>query len=153
MKFTLLTALLSLASIVSYGVEGATSTIELKAVSNNSAVNGLGLSSVHEGAGINYFFLGQGSEKLTYDGVSTIYVEDSLHQTFQVDSSILELSVTTTYNHWTFDNNNYLALNGSTDGFYACKNFNDPYSYSSNEYGVLTEKVNSDCLPIKISKA
>lgn len=58
---------------------------------------------------------------------------------------------------FTVEENDYLALNGSTDGFYAQKNLSyDPYGYSKNLYALTYYGKNSapeGSIPVKVKLA
>lgn len=123
--------------------------------SSNSEINGNSLSSLHEGAGINYFFLGTASASaLTYDSdMKTIYSSYAgLTQYFTVYEGFTGLTVIGPNAELTFDDNNTLLINGTSDSLYACKNTNDPYRYSEREYGLMHYSADapSECIALSI---
>lgn len=123
--------------------------------SSNSEINGNSLSSLHEGAGINYFFLGSApASALTYDGdMKTIYSSYAgLTQYFTVYEGFTGLTVIGPNAELTFDDNNTLLINGTSDSLYACKNTNDPYRYSEKEYGLMHYSADapSECIPLSL---
>lgn len=139
----------SLAILSSLALVGA-SEIQLITDSSESSVNGLGLSSKHEGAGINYFFLGSGSETLEFDeatGQVSIDIGNSVKQSISVDAgNFLQLSVTEFQKVTVADG--VVSVDGN-DKFYACKNVSDPYRYSADSYAVLSKSADG-CFPITI---
>lgn len=125
--------------------------------SDNKEINGNGLSSLHEGAGLNYFFLGKDSEELNYDSASQqLYfdVNDQIRYAFSVVSNFATIGVLESYKVDFKDE--YLKVNGTTEGFYACKNVNDPYRYSEGRYALmnfLDQKAPEECILLKIKKS
>ena len=116
--------------------------------SPETSVNGLGLSSLHEGAGINYFFLGSGSQTLMWDDESgAVSVKlGEITQSISISNTILQLSV--------FEPSRVTVADGvvsvdGNDSFYACKNISDPYNYSEKSYAVL-DKAADGCFAMKI---
>lgn len=139
---------LSLAILSSIAV-AAVSEIELVADSSETSVNGLGLSSIHEGAGINYFLLGSGSETLKFDEeTGTVYANltDTITQFVSISDNILQLSVFSPQKVTVADG--VVSVDGN-DAFFACKNINDPYRYTEKSFAVLN-KTSDGCFPMKI---
>lgn len=125
------------------------SALTLVTESSNAEVSGKGISSIHEGAGINYFLVGT-----TANGEDLTYADNQLSSqagslTYRVSksgdflaNSVLEPS--------TVDiSSGYAKIDGQTD-FFACKNVNDPYNYSQDSYAVVTSKQNDECVDIKL---
>lgn len=138
----------SLAILSSIAV-AAVSEIELVADSSETSVNGLGLSSIHEGAGINYFLLGSDSETLKFDEeTGTVYANltDTITQFVSISNNILQLSVFTPQKVTVADG--VVSVDGN-DAFFACKNINDPYRYTEKSFAVLN-KTSDGCFPMKI---
>ncbi|GME85057.1 unnamed protein product [Ambrosiozyma monospora] len=147
MKFATLSAV-SLA-LVSKAL--ADETVELFIKSDNSDVSGKGISAIHEGAGINYFFAGNGAQDLSYDGSSLTSNEIGYPQWFTPDGFV-QMSVSGEVTGITFDSDGTLEYNGSADGFQACKNVNDPYNYSKSQYAIMYKSSSGDCVDIKLIK-
>ena len=127
-------AALAQASPVKHSIKDVKLTVE----SDNTEINGKGLSSLHEGAGLNYFFLGEGSQDLKYNSSDKqLYfdVSDDIKFSFSVSGNFATIGVLEPYKV-EFEHN-YLKVNGTTDGFFACKNVNDPYRYSENSYALM----------------
>ncbi|KAK9478781.1 hypothetical protein V1514DRAFT_330363 [Lipomyces japonicus] len=129
------TTLASIASLATAAL--AASTVKLTAKSDSSEVNGKGLYYIHEGAAINYVFLGDGAADLVYYSENgTFYAPDSQYPfALGIVGSIVQVGVAGT-TEFTISSGK-LAVNGSTAGFYAAKNTNDPYDYSASAYEVL----------------
>ncbi|CAK7909384.1 cell wall protein Pga31p [[Candida] anglica] len=125
--------------------------IKLYAESTDSAVGGKALSSIHEGAGLNYFFLGDSPETLSYDDRTGIIHSDK--STVGIADIFLGLGVST-FGKATFEND-ILSIEGNSE-FYAAKNVNDPYNYSENSYAVTAftnKKVPEGAIKISIKKS
>ena len=138
---------LSLAILSSIAV-AAVSEVEFVADSSETSVNGLGLSSIHEGAGINYFLLGSGSQTLMWDdatGAASAKFGE-ITQNVCISNSIVQLSVFEPSKVTVADG--VVSIDGN-DSFFACKNINDPYNYSEKSYAVL-DKNGDGCFPMKI---
>ncbi|KAK9350100.1 hypothetical protein V1505DRAFT_378047 [Lipomyces doorenjongii] len=137
MKFSTLAIL---ATFVSSAL-AATESVYLKVKSDNPTIDGQGLSSIHEGAAINYVFLGSGSEELVYDSSnSTIYdpyIFPGYPFYLQIWGNIVIIGVGETITEFEIDSSNYLTVNGSESGFYAVMDTNDPYNYSAYAYEAL----------------
>lgn len=114
--------------------------VQLFAESSDAAISGNGLSSIHEGAGINYFLLSTGgAETFKYDDEAhELYTENSVKYTVGTLGGYLSNGVTGS-SKATIDNNK-LSLGGNST-FYAAKNTGDPYNYSDNSYIVLVSDV------------
>lgn len=131
----------------------ASSAFVLKAVSDDKDINGQTLLSVHEGAGIEYLFLGTGEgQDFTYDQSKQSLSFDRHDFTFNVGQLIDNyLSAGQSVEPWKvhFDNKGYF---NSENKYYACKNTGDPYQLSEKSYFVLYNKQKGDCKEIKIQK-
>lgn len=107
--------------------------IELFAISNNGTRTGI--SYYHEGAGINYLFLaGENSPVYTYNHCNNqIYstFEENYKFFFSEVDGFVQFSVVGPNGDFTIDDS-YLAIDGETSGWLACKNTSDPYNYSTN---------------------
>ncbi|CCH40889.1 putative membrane protein [Wickerhamomyces ciferrii] len=141
------------------------SSIRFNIESENQEVNNKGLSSIHEGAAINYFFAGEGSESFDFDyktGVISKKVEIADNQSYEEFFTIQEggsgfhtLQTSPSYDNtkWAVENG-YLTGNGS-DTFFAVKGTNDPYNYSKESFqiGVMaphSPNIYDAVVPIKI---
>ncbi|KAK9357729.1 hypothetical protein V1504DRAFT_463507 [Lipomyces starkeyi] len=138
MKFSALAIIATFAS----SALAATKSVYLTVKSDNPTIDGQGLSSIHEGAAINYVFLGSGgSEELVYESSnSTIYnpyIFPGYPFYLQIWGNILVVGVGETITQFKIDSSNYLTVNGSESGFYAVMNTNDPYNYSAYAYEAL----------------
>lgn len=125
--------------------------LTLVAESDNQEVNGQGASSIHEGAGLNYFFLGANGENLSYDESTQILKSEdagSSQISYQVSLSSNILIAGVLEPAKADISSGYLSIGGN-DQFYACKNINDPYSYSTKSYAV-TDKDFGDCVSLKL---
>ncbi len=153
MKFNL-----AFTTVVVSAACAAAENITLTVLSDNSEVKGMAVSNTHEGAGLNYLFLG-GTDGPTYNydadkkAISQPFT-GSYVQYLTAMEHFMAMSVSTSVDVYTFDGN-LLALNGSTKNFYACKNTGDPYEYSASSYEVMyyASDAPSSCLSIQLSKA
>lgn len=131
--------------------------IALTVSSKSDEINGKGLSSIHEGAAINYVFLGDGTTELYYDATQKVIYQpfiENYYQFLDATGPYVALTVSTPSSVFTFDNEGLLYLNGSSSGFYACKDTNDPYSYSQNSYELMYYQSDAPegCLALTLSK-
>lgn len=131
-------------------------SVYLVAKSNSTEVNGNGVGFAHEGAGINYGFLGTGKgSTLSYSAADKqLTLDTGVEQFFRVSGGFVAASVEGPDAAITFDSNDYLLVNGSSSYFYACKNTNDPYKYSASSYEVMyyPENAPSGCLSLTLQK-
>lgn len=147
----------AVASIALLSATALGSTVQLSIESDNQDVNNNGLSSIHEGAGINYFLLGNSSQTIDYNestGILSFASSPEVVQSFGVTSNIVQLSVASSPSPVKFTDN-LLSFNGSTSNFYACKNINDPYNYSKNSYALTyyTSDAPDGCIAVKVKVA
>lgn len=128
-------------------------SIQLWAQSDDSSVNGLGVAYMHEGAGIDYCFLGGSAATVNYD-LTTHYITTALTDTINMyllrASSLLQMSVADEPDKWTIQEG-VLTFDGVSNQFYACKKTQDPYNYSTNSYQVVLQSLNDDCKAIKLT--
>lgn len=129
--------------------------VTMVSVSDNEALNNKGLSSIHEGAGINYFFLnsdGPQAEDFTYDEAKSQLSTQlgNIPATVGLEGSILVNGVLGPAE--IKEQDGVLSFNGTTQ-FYGCKNVQDPYRYSQESYMVVTDNSKGDCVPIQIKFA
>lgn len=124
--------------------------------SDDASIDGNSLGYPHEGAGLNYFFLGTGAASaLTYDSENktiTYPIGSGFYEYFTTYGSYVGLMVTGPGADITFDDNNTLLYNGTSENFYACKDTNDPYQYSKEQYEVMyyTSDAPSGCISLTI---
>lgn len=131
MKFTPL-AFSALAAAVS------AETINLVTVSDNHVVTGQYLSSIHEGAGFNYFLLSTvAGDSLTYSDKAITEPQGDYTANLGVMGDYLAIGPAVTPSSATFPDGEYLTLDSGVK-FWACLNTSDPYQYSSSNYIVLT---------------
>ncbi|KAK9320529.1 hypothetical protein V1517DRAFT_329092 [Lipomyces orientalis] len=146
MKFLTLATLAALAS----GALAVTKNVTLKVKSDDATIDGMGLSSIHEGAAINYVFLGIGSEDLVYETTNSTIYDPAIIPQFpfylQIWGNVIAVAVglTDDVSQFRVDSNSYLTVNGSENVFYAAKNTNDPYNYSSAQYQAVYYADKSD---------
>ncbi|KAK6867628.1 Cell wall protein RHD3 [Candida tropicalis] len=127
--------------------------------SNNGTLDGMGLYSLHEGEGYNFFFLGQPQEAQEFAYDTRMYHIYFYYQYFvkyklTICNSFLQLS----YVHYPFKvkikKNGELQFTGYKN-LYAVKNVNDPHSYSTQKYAVYYYKnkklVPPDAIEVKIT--
>lgn len=112
------------------------SALRLVIHADDDAVNGLGVTTIREGAGVNYAFLGSDSADFTYDEESQLLSESSSDtpSVFSVQEHIVQFGVSGG-DQVTIEDG-ALAIGGSASGFYAAKNINDPYRYSEESYAL-----------------
>lgn len=156
MKFTITTAIASLLalSIAAPAPDHQPITYaRIVAESNEKAIGGKGIYGKHEGAGINYVFFGEPTD-LYYNTTTNELSDRQQSASFKlgVYEGIATLSVLGDQaTPILVGDDQYLTVNGSANTFAACKNINDPYRYSENEY-VLTsyEEIPEDCISLKL---
>ncbi|KAK6463431.1 hypothetical protein DFJ63DRAFT_334966 [Scheffersomyces coipomensis] len=129
--------------------------VSLFVTSDDTSINGSGISAPHEGAGINYLFVGNdggyfGTANTTPLIYNTTYQglfwqsQPNFNQYFGVSPAgpagygIVQLSVAVSGTGVTFENG-YLAYDGSTEGFYALYNISDPYNYSKSQLAIVRD--------------
>ena len=146
--------LFSLASILalSPAALAAVRQVQLFAQSDNAEVNDYGISSVHEGAGINYLFLAAPNvaETVNYDDSKYILYLDS--SVAQQDFSISEGQGFLQFGGFSIRvdiaEDGTVSFEGS-DSVVAAKNVNDPYNRSEQDYFLVTQG-GDDAIPVKI---
>ena len=130
------------------------SSIQLFAKSDDSKVDGLGLYSKHEGAAIDYLFLGKNGADLKYDDEKKQIFQElktssiTVRQLFTLGGDVYEVGATDNFIPVTINKDGTLSFTGD-DKVYASKNVNDPYRYSESEYAVSNKKTD-DSAPITI---
>ncbi|CUM67462.1 uncharacterized protein PRCAT00005158001 [Priceomyces carsonii] len=138
---------------LAYTAVAAVTTVTLNAESSDQDVNGKAITSLHEGAGFNYLFLSEHPQKLSLDDSNdSIFFEAAgFRWNLTISGSVVSIGVLQSSWYTSLDDD-YIAVNGSTEGFYACKNTNDPYNYSKDSYQVTfpNGEAPSGCKPIKL---
>lgn len=124
--------------------------------SANKDIDNFGLYSKHEGAGINGVFLSQQGADLSYNFVNqTVYQSfDEYDYAFSVaENNFVQASIALEADKIEIIEG-YLGQNGNTQGWAACKNINDPYQYSKNEYALMKFEndfsVPDDCSSLRL---
>lgn len=146
--------LFSVASILALtpSALAAVRKVQLFAESDNSEVNDFGISSVHEGAGINYLFLAAPNvaETVNYDDSKYIlYIESSVgEQPFSVSEGPGFLQFGQSSIRVDIAEDGTVSFDGS-DSVVAAKNVNDPYNRSEQDYFLVTQG-GDDAIPVKI---
>ncbi|KAG5418831.1 PGA30 [Candida metapsilosis] len=149
MRFFIPASLLALSS----GSLAAIRQVQLLASSDNEEVNGKGLYSTHEGAGINYFFLGAGQNLQYDDEARAVYVTlggnlPDVKQSLGFTGNVLSLTVAEPL-QVDIAENGTVTFPGS-DALAAAKNINDPYRYSERVFAVV--KADTDgSIPLKLT--
>lgn len=163
MKFTL--PIVALASTFAACVGAAStpvSNVTLSVDTENSEITDKSVFDIHEGAEINFVFLGENPEHYSFDRQ-----KKNIYKNVKLSDGSIEYDLVVFENVLTFgigdlalftvEENDYLALNGSTDGFYAQKNLSyDPYGYSKNLYALTYYGKNSapeGSIPVKVKLA
>ncbi|RLV93952.1 Cell wall protein PGA30 [Spathaspora sp. JA1] len=139
MKFTTLTTALVFTAA---NVLADIVPVQLFVQSDDAALNGQALTSTHEGAGINYFFVDTNAQQLQYDEDNKQVfallggnIPDA-RQSLLVSGNVLQLTVAGAA-EVTFDSDGVATFDGS-DALYAAKNINDPYNYSNVRFAVVS---------------
>ncbi|KAK9242914.1 hypothetical protein V1506DRAFT_524147 [Lipomyces tetrasporus] len=119
----MLSRIISAFFIFVLGALAATKDIYFKVKSDNATIDGSLLNSMHE--------VYESSNGTIYD--PNIYPQYPFF--LQIWDNLVVVSPEDQDVHlFTIDSNNYLAVNGSTAGFYAATNMGDPYNYSATQY-------------------
>lgn len=130
-------------------------TVNLIVNSENAEIDGNTLGFSHEGAGINYAFLGtaETSQLLEYDEAAKTFTQpgSTIPQTLGLTGNFVSLSVVSSSAEFTCDGDT-LQLNGTSNNFYACKNVSDPYNYSQSQYALMyfADSVPENCLALTL---
>lgn len=140
MDLSILQLIVTVISIIFVNVNCEFISIRLFVKSQNTTVDGMGLYSLHEGEGYNFFFLGEEEEaqQLIYDTRMYqiyFYYNYFVKYKFTICNYCLQLS----YVHYPFKvkikKNGDLKFTGSKK-LYAAKNVKDPHSYSNQNYAL-----------------
>jgi hypothetical protein len=141
----------------------ATENIVLSVKSDNTEVNGNSLGFLHEGAGISYAFLTTSgpTDTMVYDETAKTISDPnagfSFPIAFGVSGNYVQIAVLEPGVEFSFNGDTLLA-NGTANVFYACKDTNDPYNYSSNshhgyELMYYSSNAPSACIPVNLVKS
>ncbi|GMM32564.1 hypothetical protein DAMA08_053090 [Martiniozyma asiatica (nom. inval.)] len=133
--------------------------VHLYTKSDNDEVDGFSLGWIHEGAAVEYVFLGSkggDTEALNFEDNALEY--DWLPgypQYVSFGGNYVQVASFGPANVFTFDDDNLLQVNGTSKNFYACKNTNDPYSYSASSYELMYYESDapSDCISVEVEKS
>ncbi|EGV66733.1 hypothetical protein PSN45_003055 [Yamadazyma tenuis] len=123
--------------------------VHLFVESEDSSVSGQGLSPLHEGAALDYVFLGKNSADFHYNSTShSIYsLDGNLELVPVVESNIVEF-VPGKPN--VFVKDGYLSYKGSSS-FAACNNVNQQYDYKGYALAQYpNENVPRGCINVKV---
>lgn len=128
------------------------SNITVYVKSDNSEVNNLGVSSIHEGAAINYLLLGSSGqellynsdEKTIYQNLQTTTIEVPLN--FTVSGGIYQVSVAGSPISVEIADDGKLEFDGEV---YAAKNISDPYNYSERSYFLIDHEADGS-IPVTL---
>ncbi|GME86164.1 unnamed protein product [Ambrosiozyma monospora] len=161
MQFSILTLTLSALASTALAVNNAVSPARLYVNSTAPEVFGAGIYARHEGAGIDYLFLGQGADILVWDGEQVYTNKIGYSQYFNVDSNFVQLTVdgknSKPISFTTIEDKNYLTVDGKLEGFFACKNTDDSYQYSKDSYELMYYPDGSEdeanCLAVNVYRA
>ncbi|KAI5949049.1 PGA30 [Candida theae] len=127
--------------------------VQFFASSDNEEVNGQGLYSTHEGAGVNYFFLGAAQNLQYNDESRVVYIELSAQQPARqylaFTGDVLSLTVAEEPLPVDIAEDGIVTFPGS-EALAAAKNINDPYRYSEDVFAVVKDGAEGS-IPLSIS--
>ncbi|KAG7817052.1 hypothetical protein KL909_005301 [Ogataea angusta] len=112
--------------------------------------HGNGLEAKHEGAALDYLFLideADPSYTWNYNANTKKLTAKQGDYEFPItlgDAPYVAWGATPGYENYTFASDGALLVNGSQENFYACKDTNDPYGYSSASYELMYYKNPND---------
>ncbi|KAJ8101962.1 hypothetical protein POJ06DRAFT_266573 [Lipomyces tetrasporus] len=115
------------------GALAATKYIYFKVKSDNATIDGSLLNSMHEGAAIDHRSLSS-LRVLKRHNLRPQHLPALPILPSDRDNLVVVSPEDQDVHLFTIDSNNYLAVNGSTAGFYAATNMGDPYNYSATQY-------------------
>lgn len=143
MKFSTIAS----ASIVSLA---AAENIKLEVIGDDNQSQGF-VSSIHEGAGINYFLVGENGQSLTYEGSSIYFNAADFKFNMGYINEYLAIGPSVTPVEWSFNKGNVLA---TSKFLWACSNTNDPYNYSASLKIIVTgdNAPNDSCARVTLVK-
>ncbi|KAI5967110.1 hypothetical protein KGF57_000539 [Candida theae] len=150
MKFLIPASLLTLST----GALAAIRPVQFFASSDNEEVNGQGLYSTHEGAGINYFFLGAAQNLQYNDESRVVYIAlggnlPDARQYLAFSGDVLSLTVAEEPLPVDIAEDGTVTFPGS-DALAAAKNINDPYRYSEDVFAVVKDGAEGS-IPLSIN--
>lgn len=143
MKFSTIAS----ASLVSLA---AADNIQLEVIGEDNSSQGF-VSSIHEGAGINYCLVAQNGQTLTLDGSSIYFDAANYKFNFGYTLDYLAIGPAVTPVEWSFNSGDVLA---TAKTLWACNNVNDPYSYSEKTKMIVTGDAgpNDTCVKVTLKK-
>lgn len=129
--------------------------LSLFAKSGDGSVSGY-LTSIHEGAGFNYFLVQEKGEPLDIKGenlaLADVYISGNKQNDYNVGylENFLAAGPSVTPGTFTFNSANALQ---SDKTFWACKNIGDPYNYSERAYVIaFGDKPGDDCVEVALTR-
>ncbi|GME70248.1 unnamed protein product [Ambrosiozyma monospora] len=150
------TLLLTSTEVFADGAE----SIQLFVKSKDKSVDGQFVSSVFEGSGTSYFFLGYNPVNYVFNNNRIVTETHGVNQEFSVEANhSVVLSTKPIPVKVEFGTDGAMSVNGVSDGFYACKNAKDPLNYSKSARALMFYKSDDnekpskdDCVSITIVK-
>ncbi|CEP24943.1 unnamed protein product [Cyberlindnera jadinii] len=131
------------------------SAAQIQLTANVKLTDYTGLSSIHEGAAINYFQVGGQSETLEFDEEAATITTDAtgVPQTLSLVTSkdgfpFLQLAPQEQNVYWSVVDGKLVGYDADCQEvtFYAAKNVNDPYQYSKDTFfigGTIGDKIDA----------
>ncbi|GME70246.1 unnamed protein product [Ambrosiozyma monospora] len=159
MKLSTVTATLLLASAEVFA-EGPAETVQLFAESDDKGVDGQFVSSVLEGSGISYLVFGYNPFDYVYKDNRISTENYGMKQEFSIEANHhFFLTINPNPVNVEFNNEGVMSVNGVSDGFYACKNVEDPLEYSKRSRMLMfyhsgdgDHPSETDCAKVRIVK-
>lgn len=141
MKFTLAAATLASAAVV------AADQVQLNVQQNGQSIGYL--TSLHEGAGFNYFFVGPSGETYNFDPSTNILSapQGQFTGNFGVFAPFLAIGPAVTPEALKLDKDKITNYN-----FWACSNVQDPYNYSQSTPVIVVNGRGNDTAPFASCK-
>lgn len=162
----MLSEMLKLVTFASLASAASVPCFHIRTESTNKTLNGLEVSPIHEGAGINYAALKKGEGSTFQLESSMLKRADAdqnpeeqgglLYSTFQHGVEVLEIGVITETATGDFpkafsDVDNKLAVNGTTSQWAACWEIGDPYNYNATFLSWVTGETPGNCRPVTVN--
>lgn len=135
-------------------VVAADEAFNLRVVSDNTDIDGAGLTPVGEGAGINYFLLGEetGPEfHYNAEDARLYQVQDDEPAHVGAHDGFLQVGLAVEPSEITFDDGGVLKI---SEPLWACKGLEDPSEHFVEDYGIAAaaEAPNDSCHAIALCK-
>uniref|UniRef100_A0A060TAQ9 ARAD1B08932p n=1 Tax=Blastobotrys adeninivorans TaxID=409370 RepID=A0A060TAQ9_BLAAD len=158
--------MLKLITFASLASAASVPCFHLRTESTNKTLDHLGVSPIHEGAGINYASLGKGDGSTFQLTSSMLKRADAnqnpeeqggfLYPTAHQEVQVLEIGVLTDPKTGDFqkgfsDVDNKLAVNGTTSQWAACWDIGDPYNYHTAFLTWVTGHTPDNCRPVTVN--